>query len=323
MVRRQEYPSLSLEVVDYRSNQCCNSRLRTHKSCIIKNVHTIVHSIIHNEIHRLDGDDAMTSIPITPLFGELPPEVPLPRAPLVRVLTQIKFPTILSIGTSDSEVAAFQEKIRGIYPILEREQSVMIVGSPNAPEVRSGIVWKFRDLKNQWQVALAADFITLEAIQYSSRADFCARLENVLAAVQATYAPSAALRVGVRYVDCIKPPHIDRIEELIQSAVLGIHRTELGKTAAINITECQFKAEEGQIQGRWGLLPPGATHDPGIPLPPEGQSWVLDLDMFSTEQMAFDAAELSNVARSFAGRLYAVFRWMVKDEFLRVFGGTS
>ena len=78
-----------------------------------------------------------------------PPEIPLPQAPLVRVLTQIKFPTILSIGTNDSEVAAFQEKIRSVYPILEREQGfTLVVGSPSAPpEVRPGVIWKFRDRK--------------------------------------------------------------------------------------------------------------------------------------------------------------------------------
>ena len=258
-----------------------------------------------------------------PLSGPLPHEIPLPQAPLIRVLTQIKFPTILSIGTHDSEVAAFQNKIRSVYPILEREQIFnLVMGSPSTPpEVRPGVVWRFRDLKGHWQVTLTPDFVTLEAFQYSSRADFSVRLENVLAAVQSTYAPSAALRVGVRYVDCIKSPHIDRIEDLFQPAILGIHKTELGRAADVNMTECLLRAEEGQIQCRWGLLPPGATHDSGIPLPPEGQSWVLDLDMFSSEQMPFDAAELSDVAKVYAGRLYAVFRWMIKDEFLRVFGG--
>lgn len=266
----------------------------------------------------------MTGTTTTPLSGPLPLEVPLPHAPLIRVLTQIKFPTILSIGTNDSEISVFQEKIRSVYPILEREQGFnLIMGSPSAPpEVRPGVIWRFRDLKSHWQVTLTPDFVTLEAFQYTSRADFSARLESVLAAVQSTFAPSAALRVGVRYIDCIKPPQVDRIEEIFHPAVLGIHETALGKAAAINMTECLLQAEEGLIQCRWGLLPPGATHDPGIPLPPEGKSWVLDLDMYSEGQMPFDAAELSEMVRAYAGRLYSVFRWMIKDEFLRAFGGS-
>lgn len=260
----------------------------------------------------------------TPLSGSLPPEIPLPQAPLVRVLTQIKFPTILSIGTNESEVSVFQDKIRSRYPILEREQSFsLVIGSSAAPpEVRPGVIWRFKDLTSHWQVTLTPDFVSLEAFQYTSRSDFSERLESILAAVQSTYAPSAVLRVGVRYVDCIKPPLIDRIEDLFQPTVLGIHKTDLGKAADVNMTECLLHAEEGQIQCRWGLLPPGTTHDPGIPLPPEGKSWVLDLDMFSTEQRSFDAAEIAGIVRTYAGRLYAVFRWMIKDEFLRVYGAT-
>lgn len=265
----------------------------------------------------------MTSPLAMPLSGPFPVEVHLPQTPLVRVITQVKFPTILSIGTSDSKMASFQEKIRSVYPILEREQSFnLVISSPSAPpEVRPGVIWRFRDLKNHWQVTLTPDFVTLEALQYSSRADFSLRFENILAAVQSIYAPSAALRVGVRYVDCIKSPHIERIEALFQPAVLGIYKTALGEAAEINMTECLVRAEEGQIQCRWGLLPPGATHDPGILLPPDGKSWVLDLDMFSDEQISFDAAELSETVKTFAGRLYAVFRWMINDEFLRTFGG--
>lgn len=266
----------------------------------------------------------MNITPNMPLSGPLPSEIPLPQAPLIRVLTQIKFPTILSIGTNEGEVAEFQEKIRSVYPILEREQVFQLVaGSPSSPpELRPGVIWRFRDLNSHWQVALTPDFVTLEAFQYSSRSDFAERLESILVAVQSTYAPSAALRVGVRYVDCIKPPHIDRIEDFFHPAVLGIHETELGKAAEVNMTECLLQAAEGKIQCRWGLLPAGATHDPGIPLPPEGKSWVLDIDMFSSEQMSFDAAELTEVVRMYAGRIYAVFRWMIKDEFLQVFGKT-
>lgn len=197
----------------------------------------------------------MNNMSTSPLAGPLPPEVPLSSSPLIRVLAQIKFPTILAIGTNDNEIAAFQEKIRPIYPILEREQSFNLYTSPSAPpEVRPMVIWRFRDLKNHWQVTLTTEFVTLEALQYLSRADFSVRLENVLAAVQSIYAPSAATRVGVRYVDCIKSPHLEQIEELFKPAVLGIHMSEIGKAADANMTECLLRAEEGQIQCRWGLL---------------------------------------------------------------------
>ena len=45
-----------------------------------------------------------------PLGGSPPQEISLPRAPLVRVLTQVRFPGILKIEDKGM-VASFQEKI--------------------------------------------------------------------------------------------------------------------------------------------------------------------------------------------------------------------
>jgi len=44
----------------------------------------------------------MTSTPVAPLSGPLPEEAQLREAPLVRVIAQIKFPTILSIPEQDT-----------------------------------------------------------------------------------------------------------------------------------------------------------------------------------------------------------------------------
>lgn len=48
-----------------------------------------------------------------PLGGSPPQEISLPRAPLVRVLTQVRFPGILKIEDKGM-VASFQEKIYAI-----------------------------------------------------------------------------------------------------------------------------------------------------------------------------------------------------------------
>ena len=56
-----------------------------------------------------------------PLNPTPTPEVPLSRAPLVRVLAQARFPTILAIRDAD-KVASFQEALRETYPNLSREQ---------------------------------------------------------------------------------------------------------------------------------------------------------------------------------------------------------
>ena len=87
------------------------------------------------------------------------------------------------------------------------------------------------------------------------------------------------------------------------------------------MTQAQFVAEEGAIQGRWGNLPANATYDPDA-LPPVGEpSWVLDLDMFSLQALPFKSDELVGMAEAFSKRTYTVFRLMVTEEFLTFYGG--
>ena len=45
-------------------------------------------------------------------------------------------------------------------------------------------------------------------------------------------------------------------------------------------------------------------------------SWVLDLDMFTTESLPFTSEGLLTTATSFAEYLYWLFREMVTEEFL-------
>jgi uncharacterized protein (TIGR04255 family) len=76
-----------------------------------------------------------------------------------------------------------------------------------------------------------------------------------------------------------------------------------------------------QLKARWGHVPPGSTVDPAALDPVETLSWILDLDMFRSDPHQFDPAELLRTARTFAERIYTVFRWAVTDDFLRHYGG--
>ena len=88
------------------------------------------------------------------------------------------------------------------------------------------------------------------------------------------------------------------------------------------MNETQFLAQDGsRIQGRWGKLPPNTTHDPNSLDPVAEPSWVLDLDMFTSEPQPFASAELLQTATDFAECLYWLFRQMVTNEFLRFYGG--
>ncbi len=79
--------------------------------------------------------------------------------------------------------------------------------------------------------------------------------------------------------------------------------------------------DAARVQGRWGQLPPNETYDPDAVEPIGEPSWVLDLDMFTSEPRPFASEELLTTATGFTTCLYYFFHQMVTDEFLRFYGG--
>src|SRR4051794_13728758 len=112
-----------------------------------------------------------------PLGGPSPAEVSLPRAPLVRVLAQVRFPGILKIDDKSS-IVPFQEEIRGTYPLFQQEasQQLHVEVGPSGPAVRHdvGNIWRFTDAEHGWRVSLTTDSVALETSRYSNREDFIA-----------------------------------------------------------------------------------------------------------------------------------------------------
>ena len=258
------------------------------------------------------------------------PEVPLPRAPLARVIAQVRFPPILTIRDPD-KVAVFQEALREVYPNLSQEQvhSIELRGG-QTPNISQGLIWRLADRERDphWRVSLGVDFVALETSSYDSRNDFLDRLQAVLSALEKEFKPASANRLGLRYIDRLTDEAVDRIAELVHPDVLGIIRPPenphpaLGESVIHLMTEAQFLAHDGaRVQGRWGQLPANATYDPDALEPVGHRSWILDLDMFTTESQSFTSEKLLTTATGFAKCLYWLFRQMVTEEFLRFYGG--
>lgn len=258
-----------------------------------------------------------------PLSAVLPAEVPLPRAPLVRVVAQIRFPSVLSIEKRDF-VAPFQEAIRARYPNLRAEQTRGVLLGPQGPVSTSpAVIWRFSSLSDNWRVSLATDFAAIETTSYESRNDLLERLEQVIQALEAHVGPKTVDRLGVRYIDRITGEAVDGIGRLVRSEVLGVIGTATAQYASTALSEALFSlpGQPTQMRARWGLLPPGGTVDPAAIEPIEQPSWILDLDIFSSKPVPFEPATIMSNARIYAERSYCFFRWVVTDEFLRFFGG--
>ena len=258
-----------------------------------------------------------------PFTGKPPKEVPLKRAPLVHVIAQVRFPLLLTV-TDPASVAPFQDLIRSAYPVADNEVVQRLVMSATAPQeaVKSTAesIWRFQDRNKQWRASLAPNFLALETTRYTSRKDFIARIIFLVAALERTLNPQITTRVGLRYIDRIEGDAVDKIPDLIRPEILGSY-TLFAPALRHILAYAEFATEEGATLGaRWGMLPADGTIDPNVLEPIPSKSWILDLDMYSGDQSNFSAAALELQLESFAQRIYAVFRFMVTEQFLDHYG---
>ncbi|MXZ53203.1 MAG: TIGR04255 family protein [Gammaproteobacteria bacterium] len=259
-------------------------------------------------------------------FGEPVAEVPLPEAPLIAVLAQIRFPPIASIN-QQAFIGPFQERIRSSYPVLRQEQEVNVVLTPDGlnPASAPTPLWRFFDRPEdpEWKVSLASSFVALDTRRYESRANFLQRLREVLDALGDTIAPTTFDRIGVRYVDRVQLDETTDLTGLVRSQVLGMSTVEPGEDADLvhSLSEAEFRLRDATLRGRWGWLPANAQLDPLHGDPLSTPCWILDLDMYSTAVGEFDATRLTSTAERYTERLYRFFRWAVRREFLRRYGG--
>lgn len=260
-----------------------------------------------------------------PLTSPLPAEVPLPNAPLVRVIVQVRFPSILSIEKRDF-VAPFQEDIRGSYPVLRAEQTRGFVLGPDGPaQMPPSVTWRFGSTDDRWRVSLASDFVAIETTNYESRGNLLERLAEVVGALERRIAPQTVDRLGVRYIDRLTGDSLAGIDRLVRPEMLGVAATDVGPSALVSISEALFDIpnQATRMRTRWGLLPAGGTFDPAAIDPLDEPSWVLDLDTFSEDPRPFVTDGIVSQARFCAERAYALFRWAVTEEFLRRYGGLA
>jgi uncharacterized protein (TIGR04255 family) len=261
-----------------------------------------------------------------PLGGKPPAERHLSKAPLERVIAQIRFPVILKIEDK-SAVSDFQEAIRRDYPVLQemQTQTMQIQMGPTGPSSVSAISrnWQFSNALGTWKLVLARDTLTIESISYESRADLLARWNVAINALNASFRPEIVLRIGMRYIDRIKDAPFKNFESLINSKHLGSAVGNLKKHLKYSLCEASFEVEEGELLLRWGVMPAMMSPDLSAIAQLPHESFVLDIDVWSMQQREFHSEALLVAFQQLTERAYSVFRFAVTDEFLKVYEGGS
>ena len=156
------------------------------------------------------------------------------RNPLAEVVCQLRFPEILTIGTTVPD--QFQEAIRAEFPRFSQRQEVAapkLVGTPGNLTVQnqpSTVNYQFTSADGVWRVNLTSKFISLACTNYTRWETFAQKLDKPLAAFIQIYQPAYFERMGLRYVNFISRNQLDLegvpFAELIAPCYLGILNEE-------------------------------------------------------------------------------------------------
>ena len=165
------------------------------------------------------------------------------KNPLIEVILQIKFPTILSINAKDP--VDFQDAIRQEYPIYqlavenEQEINLAIGGDSVLPSIVQKQQHKnhhFISEDGQYKVNLTSGFISLSTLNYTRWEDMLAHFETPLRKFLEIYNPPFFERIGLRYIDAFSREKLGVREkpwsDLIQPAWLGAI-SSIGETRVI------------------------------------------------------------------------------------------
>lgn len=236
------------------------------------------------------------------------------KTPTIEVICQLRFPSLLTIESSPP--AGFQERIRSMFPILERPaNSPLPEGLPQeiaqVVSARSGSdSYQFLTEDRSSFVTLTPGSLALTSNEYSRWEDFRGQLRAPLKALIEIYEPSFFSRVGLRYQDVIDRTKIG-LPTVPWSALLK--REILGELALPQFEANVEKVAHREIRIR---IPDGSgsvmmRHGLADVRDREGACYVIDIDIFCEQKTEVQDAESTlNSFNELAGR---AFRWCITD----------
>jgi uncharacterized protein (TIGR04255 family) len=251
-------------------------------------------------------------------FFPASPRVIYGNAPLVQVIAQVRFPTLLKIESEPP--AHYQEEIRATFPILERPVSALTLGgiAQQLPQeisrllgpAASTVSYQFITEDRRYSLTLTPDSLALSTSGYERWELFSEKLVLALRALLQVYQPSFYSRVGLRYTNAIDRTLLGLADkpwsELIRSELLGeaaltdfeSNLQELTRLVRVKLPDGRSSM---QVQHGLGMV---AGHDT--------RCYVLDFDYFTEEKC--DAATTQTTLDGYNALSGRAFQWSITKK---------
>lgn len=178
------------------------------------------------------------------------------NSPLVEVIFQLRFPTILSINSN--QPVEFQERIRNRFPFFEEqieEQSDLLIN----PKIKATALRKTGENKNytfitednHTKINLTPSFIAVSTLRYIQWEDFKKIIEFAIPYFEEIYKPAFYTRVGLRYIDVITRSKLDLAgrawTELMKPHVLGMITADHEAGVKSYLSETEYETKEAGV----------------------------------------------------------------------------
>lgn len=241
----------------------------------------------------------------------------LSRAPLVRVLCQVRWPKLTKFDAA--RVAdSLAQAIGDDYPFSDQQQEMQItIDQAGVHQQPGGVIRRFLSHDRAWTVTLSEMFLALDTTEYQGHDDFIARLGVVMDALLVAAPIPSLARVGYRYTNRLdNEADLERLKTLFKPSILGWLEQGDSSTVIQTVSETLLKQGEHYLMVRSALLGPGAVLDPTLP-PVQTRSWLVDIDSFVESAQEPDMAR--GLARDLSARASGHFRTLITPEFLERF----
>ena len=210
------------------------------------------------------------------------------KSPLLEVIFQLQFPTILAINSN--QPVGFQEKIRNRYPfyqeILEQQNELLITSDGHSTAINQTKNYCFISKDHTYKINLTSSFIAISSVGYTQWEDFIEHIKYVVPLFEEEYMPTFYTRVGLRYIDAITRSKLglsgQKWSDLIQPQILGIITPEIEDGIQSFVSSAEYKNSDGCSLTRTHIELVHVDNDPELSL-------LMDCDYFTNIIIEKDA----------------------------------